>query len=85
MLSRCVPLYRRQARVAGQHALLGPFLVQTLKMVVHFLAKLFSPVVVQRQVPDFVRTVCSVARGGSQAQFLDKVMVTATAAVIQTV
>ena len=65
MLSRCVPIYCRQARVAVHHALLGPFLVQTVQMVVQFLAKLFSPVVVQRQVPDFVRTVCSVARGGS--------------------
>ena len=39
MLSRCVPLYCRHARVAGHHALLGPFLVQTVQMVVQFLAK----------------------------------------------
>ena len=44
--------------------------------VVHFLDKLFSPVVVQRQVPVLVRTVLSVARGDSQAQFLDEFIVT---------
>ena len=46
MLSRRVPFYCRQARVAGRHALLGPFLVQTVQMVLHFLDRLFLPVVV---------------------------------------
>ena len=44
--SRCVPFYCRLARV-----------VQTVQKVVQFLDQLFSPVVVQRQVPDSVRTV----------------------------
>ena len=39
------PFHCRQARVARRHARLGPFLV------VQFLDKLFSPVVVLRQVP----------------------------------
>ena len=43
--SRCVPFYCRLARV-----------VQTVQKVVQFLDQLFSPVVVQRQVPDLVRT-----------------------------
>ena len=57
MLSRCVPFHCRQARVARRHVLLGPFLE------VQFLDKLFSPVVVQRQVPFYVRAVRSVTRG----------------------
>ena len=44
--SRCVPFYCRLARV-----------VQTVQKVVQFLDQLFSPVVVQRQVSDLVRTV----------------------------
>ena len=66
MLSRCVPFCCRQARVARHHALLGPFLE------VQFLDKLFSPVVVQRQVPDFVQTVRSVARGDSTGAVLGR-------------
>ena len=41
--------------------------------VVHFLDKLFSPVVVQRQVPVLVRTVLSVARGDSTGAVLGRV------------
>ena len=41
--------------------------------VVHSLDKLFSPVVVQRQVPVLVRTVLSVARGDSTGAVLGRV------------
>ena len=55
--SRCVPFYCRLARV-----------VQTVQKFVQFFDQLFSPVVVQRQVPDLVRT--SVARGDSTGAVL---------------
>ena len=52
LLSCCVPFLCRQARVARRHARLG----SSLK--VQFLDKLFSPVVVLRQVP-FVSGQCA--------------------------
>ena len=43
-----------------------------MHLVVHFLDKLFSPVVVQRQVPVLVRTVLRVARGDSTGAVLGR-------------
>ena len=48
-------------------------LLLSARRVVHFLDKLFSPVVVQRQVPVLVRTVLSVARGDSTGAFLGRI------------
>ena len=97
MLSRSVPFYCRQARVAGNHAPLGPFcslpvcattgfLVQSVQMVVQFLDKLF--------LPSLCYGRCRICWSGQcaalpvetlQVPFLDKVMVITTGAVVQTV
>ena len=49
------------------------------------LDKLFSSVVVQRQVPVLVRTLLRVARETPQAHFLDEVMGITTGFTVQTV
>ena len=75
-LSRCVPFHCRQACVARRHALLGPFLE------VQFLDKLFSPVVVLRQVPFLSGQCAALPVKTPQVQFLDEVLVITTDAVV---
>ena len=64
------------SRVAKRHALLGPFLE------VQFLDKLFSPVVVQRQVPFLSGQCAALPVEAPQVQFLDEVLVITTNAVV---
>ena len=77
MLSRRVPHYCRQARVARHRALLGPFLVQTVQKVLQFLGN---------DRCRFWPGQCSALPVETpQAQFLDQVVVFTTGFIVQTV